>query len=468
MANNPGAGIYLPGMMNTGIVIPKGNVSKSSPKTIHPAGTPAPRGGLARSVAKKAVKSKTPVPSGPKASTPTYTPPALTPPPDLTPEDQALSANYDPNQLNLTDNATVAGLSGKIQLPNAMNYANSMANLQYGNQIQQIAGRIKGLTAALPGSLEALDKAFKNLDAQRVSVVNNPQTSGQGVANLFSGTGATGAGGAAALAANQSAQASATSANQAGALNDQNAAASRREGDWATRIQLLNNMAVNQGRTDLAGAVGQRDNAKKGYYDQALQTRGNMVSQAIANQGALNNQRVTDAMARIQIESSGLSNKAKALQLKQLGLQVQAEPALLENQIQAGKQGIINSQITNKLSVQSAKALLKKQGSGITTLKDAQANGGQAALYGMIMPDGSMAKDATTGQLKVYGDLNTYFNKGVANIMQALPGSDPKKVKLFVSNHLSQIASASNQWVYKNGRYQKVAQKATTTPKAGG
>lgn len=455
--------IYLPGMMNTGVVIPSKNISKGSPSTIRPAGTPTARGGLARSVAQKAVKNKV---TAPKASKTTPTIPPLTAPPNLTPEDQALAANYGPNQLNLTDSQHIAGLSGKIQLPNAMNYANSMANLQYGNQIQQIAGRIKGLTAALPGSLQALDTAFKNLDAMKVSQVNNPQTSGQGVANLFSGTGATGAGGAAALAANQSAQASATSANQTGQLNDQNAAAGRREADWATRIQLLNNMAVNQGRTDLAGAVGQRDNAKKGYYDQALQTRGNMVSQAIANQGALNNQRISSALAGGQLESLGLGNEGRAIANQAAGTNLAALPALLQNQIQQGKQSILTSQFTNNLTFQAAQKQLKS--TGVTSLRGAQKAGGFDALSGMILPKGAYGTDATTGRPKVFGDLNTYYKQGVEAIMNNLPDSNRKRVQLYVSNELNKVASATNQWVHKNGRYQKVAQGTTTTPKAGG
>lgn len=414
----------------------------------------------AQKAAKKAAAAKT----KPKIPTP-KTKATPTPPPAVTnqtatstalptPEDVELNANYDPNQLHLMDNTKIAGLAGKIQLPNALNYANSMANLQYGGKIQALAGRIKGLTNALPGSLQALDAAFKNIDAARVTTVNNPQTSGQGVANLFGGNT-----GAAAIAANQSAQASATAANQAGQLTDEAGAANRREADWKTRIELLNNMAVNQGRSDLIGAQGERDNAKKAYYDQALKTRGDMVSQAISNQGALNNQRISTALAGGQLESQGLTNAAKALQNTSLGLDVAAKPQLLQNTINLGKQNIINSVVTRGINVATANEQLKQLKSGnktVDTLKGALGKGGMGALQAMILPQTALVPKADQSGYNLIGNPNSYYKRGIEQIMIALPGSDRKKVAQYVSNQISQaVNSTGNKWILRNGRYVK-------------
>jgi hypothetical protein len=387
-------------------------------------------------------------------------PTGITDPPAGNIEDQALQGNYDPNSVMQTDNAQIAGLAGKIQLPNAMSYANSMANLQYGNKIQQIAGRIKGLTAALPGSLQALDKAFANLDTQRA--ITPPVTSGVGVANLFGGNT-----GAAAIAANQAQTAQATADNQAGIASDHTQANATRLADWKSRLQFLEQQQVGQGRVDLAGAIGERDAAKKGYYDQGLKMRGDMVSQAIGNQGALNNQRIASALAGGQLESQGLTNEAKALQNATTGIQNKYLPTQLQIQVASGKQGLINSVTQNNINVATAKAQLKalneqQAGSGgVDSMAKAKAAGGQAALYGMILPTGSVVQDATTGSYKFNGDPNRYFSLGVKNIMSNLPKSDRKKVRDFVSNQIQLALNTSgNPWKYQNGKFVK-APKAT-------
>lgn len=374
------------------------------------------------------------------------------------PEDQALAANYDPSQLNLTTNSKVNGLAGNIQLPNAQSYATNMANMQYGPQIQATASRIKGLTAALPGALEALNKAFANVDAQRQ--LQAPITSGQGVANLFGG-----AQGAAAVAANQAVQANNTTANQIGQGNDEANATATRQADWATRIQLLNNMAVNQGRSDLAGELGQKGAAQKAYFDQGLKTRADMVSQAISNQGAINNQKITAALAGGQLESLGLTNQGKALQNSLTGTAAAYAPAQAALGLQATKQQIVTSALNNQINKATATEQLKQltnptTNKGVTSMSQAFAAGGGNAIVGMIVPPGAVVADATTGQPKIFGDLNTYANNGVKNIMAQLPDSDPKKVKRYVANYLHGVASASNQWVYKGGRWKRVAQPA--------
>lgn len=399
----------------------------------------------------------TPAPNktvAPKTAAPTsYGPTTAPPTSDLAPEDQALAGQY-PTDLNINQNTKLAGLAGQVQLPNALNYANSMANLQYGPQIQATASRIKGLIAALPGAMDALNKAYANVDAQRA--LTAPITSGQGVANLFGG-----AQGAAATAANQAVQANNTTANQIGQGNDESQANARRQADWATRIQLLNNMAVNQGRTDLQTEQGQLGNAKKGYYDQGLKMRGDMISQAIGNQGALQNQKIAAALASGQIEGMKLSNEQKQALVKQMGIQNAYLPEQLQTGIQGQKQSIVTSALNNKLNAQQTAASLAKLngGTGVTKMSDALKQGGPDALTGMILPPGAVVQDATTGRPQVFGDLNTYFNKGVDRIMQTLPQSDRKRVKQYVANVLQTTASATNQWVYKNGRFQKVQPK---------
>lgn len=445
-------------------VIVKTNAAKAAAKakfgngggafTSKPYVSPGSRGAHAATVKKaapvKAARTKVSTPLYNPAAGVTSTPPAPTfDTSTLTPEDQALQANYDPSQYSPLDSTKLAGVAGKVQLPNALSYANNMAAMQYGPQINQVAQRIKGLTAALPDALTALDKAFANLDAQKTVQVINAQTSGQGVANLFGG-----ATNAAGIAANQSAAASATAANQAGSLTDANAASATREADWETRIQLLNNMAVNQGRTDLAGLEGQKGAAQKAYYDQGLKTRGDMISQAISNQGAINNQRATSSLVAGQIEGLKISNEQKQLLLKQLGINVAAQPALLANQILQGKQNILTTISTRGVNAATAKAALKNAPGGPpTTLKGALSKGLDGAVQAMVLPATAIVQTTDASGKSAYqfnGDPNSYYNAGVQKLLNTFKDADPKQIRRYVSNQINvALQGAGRPWVYK-------------------
>ena len=408
------------------------------------------RGGRAAAVAKVAARNKgrAPAPTNNyNINNPGYQPTKLT-------GDTTVQDTTYPGIEGLTDNSRIAGLAGTIQLPNASKYANAMADMQYGSKVQALTDRIKGLTAALPGSLQALDTAFKNIDAARVPVVTNAQTSGQGVANLFGNNTS-----AAGVAANQSAQASATAANQAGQLTDESQAAGQRQADWATRIQLLNNLAVNQTQSDLIGTRGEQSAAKKGYYDQALKTRGDMISQAIANQGALNNQRVTSALAQAQIDQAGAKTTGLNIQNAASRINLLALPPILQNQINSGKLGITTSLLTNSINTATARAQLKQlqgQDKTVRNTRQAAAAGGSAALYGMILPSAAVVQNADTGKPTLNGDPNVYYRNGVAALHTQFPHQSMKSIKLFVQNQLSQVVAETGWGNYKNGRWVKL------------